>query len=54
MLRRKTFLNVKELKLKLKKCVKQSGKEIAKCLDIGSNAIVPNGFVVSGKLPGES
>ena len=36
------------------KCVKQSGKEIAKCPDIDSNSNVPKGSVVLGKLPGDS
>ena len=38
----------------LKKRVKKSGKEIAKCPEIDSNKSVPKGYVVSGKLPGDS
>ena len=45
---------MKKRSLELKKGIKQSGKETAKCPDMDSNADVPEGSVVSGKLPGDS
>jgi len=45
---------VKKRSLELKKGFKQPDKEIAKCPDIDSNTNVPEGYVVWGKLPGDS